>query len=135
VGYAGDEITFSIRGYTRQISGLGLAVGSNAGFIVDLPNRRSFSPDAAYYIGTNSGTKFFDGAPQFAAKIRSEGDYGPTAEQEMRDKRADYFAAGTLVVWDVDFLVGKQGQIGGMKQNLCWQNCITLVEIGISINS
>lgn len=32
----------------------------------------------------------------------SENDYGPTAESEMADKRADYFAAGTLVVWDVD---------------------------------
>ena len=37
--------------------------------------------------------------------MRSEGDYGPRAEDEMARKRADYFAAGTLVVWDVD-LVG-----------------------------
>jgi Uma2 family endonuclease len=34
-----------------------------------------------------------------------EGDHGPRAEDEMARKRADYFAAGTLVVWDVD-LVG-----------------------------
>ena len=27
-----------------------------------------------------------------------------TAEREMADKRADYFAAGTKVVWDVDLL-------------------------------
>ncbi|HJZ66695.1 MAG TPA: Uma2 family endonuclease, partial [Blastocatellia bacterium] len=27
------------------------------------------------------------------------------AEQEIADKRADYFAAGTIVVWDVDVLV------------------------------
>jgi Uma2 family endonuclease len=46
--------------------------------------------------------KFIDGAPVFAVEIRSEGDYGPAAEQEMADKRADYFAAGTKVVWDVD---------------------------------
>jgi hypothetical protein len=29
-------------------------------------------------------------------------DYGEAAEAEMADKRADYFAAGTQVVWDVD---------------------------------
>ncbi len=48
--------------------------------------------------------KFFEGAPIFAVEIRSEGDYGPAAEKAMARKRADYFAAGTLVVWDVDLL-------------------------------
>ena len=48
--------------------------------------------------------KFFDGAPMFAVEVRSEGDYGPRAEKAMAKKRADYFAAGTLVVWDVDLL-------------------------------
>ena len=48
--------------------------------------------------------KFLNGAPVFAVEVRSEGDYGPTAEQEMAQKRADYFAAGTLVVWDVDLM-------------------------------
>jgi len=37
-------------------------------------------------------------------EVRSEGDYGPQAEQEMAQKRSDYFEAGTLVVWDVDLL-------------------------------
>ena len=40
----------------------------------------------------------------FAVEVRSEGDYGPAAEREMASKRLDYFAAGTLVVWDVDLL-------------------------------
>jgi Uma2 family endonuclease len=48
--------------------------------------------------------KFLEGAPIFAAEIRSEGDYGPAAERTLAEKRADYFAAGTLVVWDVDLL-------------------------------
>ena len=48
--------------------------------------------------------KFFQGAPTFAVEVRSAGDYGPAAEREMAAKRADYFAAGTLVVWDVDLL-------------------------------
>ena len=43
-------------------------------------------------------------APIFAAEVRSEGDYGPAAERSMAAKRADYFRAGTLVVWDVDVL-------------------------------
>ena len=48
--------------------------------------------------------RFVEGAPLFAVEVRSEGDYGPQAEREMAQKRADYFAAGTLVVWDVDLL-------------------------------
>ena len=48
--------------------------------------------------------KFLDGAPVFAVEVRSEGDYGPTAEQKIKQKRTDYFAAGTQVVWDVDLL-------------------------------
>ncbi len=46
--------------------------------------------------------KFAEGAPVFAVEVRSEADQGPTAEKRMASKRADYFAAGTLVVWDVD---------------------------------
>ena len=48
--------------------------------------------------------KFYKGAPVFADEVRSEGDYGPKAESAMADKRADYFLAGTRVVWDVDLL-------------------------------
>ena len=48
--------------------------------------------------------KFLEGAPLFAAEVRSENDYEDAAEKAMAEKRADYFAAGTLVVWDVDLL-------------------------------
>jgi len=48
--------------------------------------------------------KFLEGAPVFAAEVRSAGDYEEAAEREIAQKRADYFAAGTLVVWDVDLL-------------------------------
>jgi len=37
-------------------------------------------------------------------EVRSRGDYGLRAERAMGAKRADYFAAGTQVVWDVDVL-------------------------------
>jgi len=48
--------------------------------------------------------RFLNGAPVFAVEVRSEDDYGPSAEQAMARKRADYFVAGTLVVWDVDLI-------------------------------
>ena len=51
--------------------------------------------------------KFVEGAPVFAVEVRSEGDYGTNAEEEMARKRADHFEAGTLVVWDVDLLAAE----------------------------
>jgi Uma2 family endonuclease len=102
-GYAGDEIFVALREYARR-TGYGRAVSDNKGFRVSLPHRESFSSDAALYVGPNPGMKFYDGAPIFAAEVRSESDYGPDAEAAMARKRADYFAAGTLVVWDVDLL-------------------------------
>ena len=100
---AAGAIYTSLRQHAR-VTGRGRAYTDNMGFIVDLPRRRSFSPDAAFYIGPRSGGKFLQGAPVFAVEVRSEGDYGPKAERAMTAKRADYFAAGTLVVWDVDVL-------------------------------
>jgi Uma2 family endonuclease len=102
-GRAAVAIAVSLRSHERRHGG-GYAVGDNVGFLVDLPNRQSLSPDAAWYAGQVEGLKFAEGAPAFAAEVRSEGDYGPKAEQEMAAKRADYFAAGTRVVWDVDLL-------------------------------
>jgi Uma2 family endonuclease len=69
---------------------------------VNLPNRRSFCPDAAFWTGAPLTAKFLEGAPIFAVEVRSAEDYGPAAERAVAAKRADYFAAGTLVVWDVD---------------------------------
>ena len=101
--YASFEIAVSLRGYARQTK-TGRAVVDNTGFRVHLPNRESFSPGAAFYTGSPAGMKFFEGAPVFAVEVRSEGDYGPQAERELAAKRQDYFADGTLVVWDVDLL-------------------------------
>ena len=79
----------------------GYAFTDNAAFVVNLPDRKSFSPDAAYHVGAVS-RKFIQGPPVFAVEVRSESDYGPAAEEAMAEKRSDYFAAGTQVVWDVD---------------------------------
>jgi Uma2 family endonuclease len=95
-------ISISLRMFKKKTSAPGFAFGDNVGFLTDLPHRKSFCPDAAYYTGPHTGMKFPSQAPDFAAEVRSEGDYGPGAEREMAKKRDDYFAAGTKVVWDVD---------------------------------
>jgi Uma2 family endonuclease len=100
---AAFEIAVSLRSHSH-LTGVGRAYTDNAAFIVNLPHRRSFSPDVAYYIGRRTGGKFLEGAPVFAVEVRSEGDYGPAAERDIAAKRRDYFAAGTVVVWDVDVL-------------------------------
>jgi Uma2 family endonuclease len=102
-GRAGGEIYVSLRDYERQTK-RGYAFPDNVGFTVNLPYRQSFSPDAAFHPGPLRGGRFLEGTPIFAAEIRSENDYGDQAEQEMAQKRADYVACGTLVVWDVDVL-------------------------------
>jgi len=103
-GRAAGRIYRSLDDYERSTGG-GYAFPDNVGFLVELPHRHSFSPDAAFWTGKlPSGGQFLTGAPVFAAEVRSENDYGPEAELVMARKRADYFAAGTLIVWDVDIL-------------------------------
>jgi Uma2 family endonuclease len=99
-GYAASRISASLEAYAER-TGHGYGVSDNVGFIVDLPHRRSFSPDAAYYLGVPTDD-FAEGAPVFAVEIRSKEDRGLAADERLAAKRADYFAAGTLVVWDVD---------------------------------
>lgn len=76
-GRASLAIAASLREYERK-TGYGFAIGDNVGFVVRLPRRRSFSPDAAFHVGEPTGGKFLEGAP--------------------------IFAAGTRIVWDVDVL-------------------------------
>lgn len=102
-GRAGGAIYRNLVAY-EEATGLGYALPDNVGFLVNLPHRKSFSPDAAFYVGTPKEGKFLDGAPLFAVEVRSEEDYGPAAEKRLARKRADYFAAGTRVVWDADVL-------------------------------
>ncbi|HKQ76372.1 MAG TPA: Uma2 family endonuclease [Blastocatellia bacterium] len=102
-GRASGRIFRSLDDHEQQNGG-GYAIPDNVGFIVDLPNRNSFSPDAAFYLGPPTGGKFINGAPAFAAEVRSEWDYGKRSERMIAQKIADYFEAGTIVVWDVDVL-------------------------------
>ena len=89
-----------------EMTGVGFVFTDNMGFAVpQLTNgRQSFSPDASYYAGPLPANlmRFVAGPPTLAVEVRSEGDYGPVAEADLAAKRADYFEAGTLAVWDVD---------------------------------
>lgn len=101
--YGAREILDALIDYERKTKS-GRAYSDNIAFVVKLPHRQSFSPDASYHTNRKMGAKFVQGAPIFAVEVRSEHDYGPSSEQALAEKRADYFAAGTLVVWDVDVL-------------------------------
>jgi Uma2 family endonuclease len=89
-----------------ELARRGVAFTDNMGFAIPelASGRESFSPDASFYDGPlpDNLMGFVEGAPTFAAEVRSENDYGPAAEAAIADKRADYLLAGTLVVWDVD---------------------------------
>ncbi len=104
-GSVAGEIYFELKLHIRA-TGRGRAYTDGIGFAIpELPSgRESFSPDVAYYVGPRAADPgdFVPGAPAFAVEVRSKSDRGPAAEAAMAAKRADYFAAGTLVVWDVD---------------------------------
>ena len=87
-------------------TGRGVALPDNVGFVVPelSTGRRSFSPDASLFLGPlpSDEMDYIEGPPSLAVEVRSKGDYGDAAEAEMASKRADYFEAGTAIVWDVD---------------------------------
>jgi Uma2 family endonuclease len=101
-GDVSGEIFFSLKRHEKEHGG-GVAYGDNVGFVVSLPNRKSFSPDAAWVHATRRQRikKFWPGAPAFAVEVRSPEDSEPAGEKAIAEKIADYFAAGTLVVWNV----------------------------------
>jgi Uma2 family endonuclease len=100
--YAAAEVFASLREYVRK-TGKGRARTDGVAYIVDLPNRKSFSPDASYSLHFRPrNMRFVEGAPLFAVEVRSESDYGRAADRAYARKRSDYFAAGTRIVWDID---------------------------------
>jgi len=100
------RILFSLRRYVENgASGAAIADPVAYGFEQELPSgRQSFSPDVSFYTGRLSKKHmgYIRGFPIFAVEVRSENDYGPTADREYEAKRTDYFTAGTEIVWDVD---------------------------------
>jgi Uma2 family endonuclease len=99
-----DNIVQSLRSYVRQTRS-GITRSDGVGYIVPtlISGRQSFQPDASYYLGPlpPDDFDFIQGPPTFAVEVRSKHDYGAVAEVQMAEKRADYFEAGTRVVWDV----------------------------------
>jgi Uma2 family endonuclease len=104
-GRVGFRISQSLDRYA-EATGRGVALPDNVGFAVPelSSGRESFSPDASFHTGAlpSNPMRFLEGSPTLAVEVRSENDYGDVAEAELAAKRADYFEAGTLVVWDVD---------------------------------
>lgn len=104
-GQIGGRIYRRLDDHAAMI-GRGVALPDNVGFVVPglSSGRQSFSPDASFFLGPlpSDEMDFIEGPPTFAVEVRSKWDYGDAAEAEMASKRADYFEAGTAVVWDVD---------------------------------
>jgi Uma2 family endonuclease len=104
-GRAASSIVFSLHEHQKRFGG-GRVFGSSVAYVVDLPHRLAFCPDAAWYTGPK-WDDFPRGAPVFAVEVRERSEVGPAAEERLAAKRADYFVAGTKVVWDVDVLGGE----------------------------
>jgi Uma2 family endonuclease len=99
---AAGNIFFRLHQHKRQHRG-GRAMTARFVYILDLPHRQAICPDVSWNTLPPSAD-FTRGAPIFAAEVRDWIDHGDEAERRMAAKRADYFAAGTQVVWDVDVL-------------------------------
>src|SRR5262245_16126674 len=93
-------------GHHATHPGRGEAYPDHVGFAVRplSSGRESFAPDASYHLGPFPADpmRFLEGPPLLAVEVRSENDYTPSAEVGLAAKRADYFEAGTRMVWDVD---------------------------------
>jgi Uma2 family endonuclease len=98
-------IMCSLDDYSRNHPGTE-AFGGNLIYAVPRMSngRQSFCPDASFHAGPfpENRMKWIEAAPTFAVEIRVLEDQDHDADPERAAKRADYFFAGTLVVWDVD---------------------------------
>ena len=69
-GYAEDALLVSLFHYARRRR-IGRAVGDGKGFHVNLPNRESFSPDAAIlHWSQSAGMGFYDWIANFRGRDR-----------------------------------------------------------------
>ena len=100
-----SEIAFSLYRFV-EATGIGQAATCVLGYAIpELPSgRESFQADASFTTGPEpeNPMDFMPGPPSFAVEVRGFHEIGIEAEAAMAAKRADYFEAGTLVVWDVD---------------------------------
>jgi len=101
---ARGAILHSLMLYEQDHENDGIVCSASVAFVVDAPHRRSICADVSWYTGPRSGDDFLPVPPAFAAEVRDYADYGDEIEAHLALKSADYFAAGTQVVWDVDVL-------------------------------
>lgn len=71
--------------------------------------RESFSPEASFYIGPSpeDPMSYIPGPPTFAVELTVRNVLDHRTEKQLAAKRADYFEAGTRVVWEIDLLARK----------------------------
>lgn len=103
-GFAHSRAAMFIVGCLKQFekrTRSGYAMNELANYRVELPHRQSLCPDGSFYVRSPKGDDS-QGGPLFAVEVRSTNDYGMGAERSIAWKRAEYFAARTQVVWDVD---------------------------------
>jgi Uma2 family endonuclease len=105
VAYVIGNLKLSLYKYSENGGMKGYAYGSAVAYEVDLPHRKAFCPDLAFYTGTDKPSmKFPVGAPIFVIEFRDPGSFGHAADRKLAAKIKDYFDAGTQIVWDVDVL-------------------------------
>lgn len=93
-GYKPSRVAFqivrSLDDYANA-TGRGEAFTDNTGYAVPVlsSGRESFSPDASYFVGPFpvNEMRFLEGPPTLAVEVRSENDYGDSAEVSMGAKR------------------------------------------------
>lgn len=104
-GCAKVEILVALDDHSRRCPG-SEAYGGTVVYAVPrmASGRQSFSPDVSFHANPpwNETAMWVEGPPTFAVEIRVWEDYQSDTEPDRASKRADYFEAGTLVVWDVD---------------------------------
>src|SRR5438045_2509901 len=105
VGVLCGHLITSLHLYAKSL-GRGIVGASTLGYVVPrlLSGRESFCPSVSFHLGPlpRDRMKFIEGSPTFAVEAREHDEPGDETEAIRAAKRADYFAAGTLVVWDVD---------------------------------
>lgn len=100
---ARGSILFSLLEYEDSHDGAGVVFTSTVGYPVNAPHRKAICADVAWYTGPLDDPSDTS-PPVFAVQVRDLANYSDEAEEFLAIKLADYFAAGTQVVWDVDVL-------------------------------
>ena len=105
-GLAAGAVIASLHRYCDEKELPGRTYGPCLVFAIPklLNGRESFCPDGSYHDGPLPKNRrgWIEGPPTFAMEVRVLEDYLPEFDPVRAAKRADYFAAGTQVVWDVD---------------------------------